>query len=349
MLACAYLEGTWSEVYPHVGENVQGLQRLFRQFSTPGGIPSHCSPDVPGSINEGGELGYVLLHAFGAVMDQPDLIALALVGDGEAETGPLEGSWKSIKFINPTRDGAVLPVLHLNGYKIAGPTVLGRETDENIQKLFEGHGYKVYFVEGDDPNLVHPAIARALEACVADIKEIQAAARHSSAPAASTPRWPMIVLRTPKGWTGPKKVDGIQVEGTWRSHQVPLSGVKEQPDHLKILEEWLRSYKPDELFDENGKLVGELQALAPTGDKRMSAQPVTNPGDKLFPFQLPDFSKFAVKVDAPASIRHPNTAPYGTFLRDVYKLNPHTFRLFCPVSFHTLSNNTYSTRIPYTH
>ncbi len=344
LLANTYLEGTYSEIYPAITADLPGLKKLFRQFSTPGGVPSHVGPSTPGSIHEGGELGYVLTHAFGAVFDNPELIALAVVGDGEAETGPLEGSWKGIHFLDASRDGAVLPVLHLNGYKISGPTVLGRESDENIQKLLEGHGYEVHFVEGDDPMPVHRKLAATLESCVARIKAIQADARAKKssdtrpAPApgpgpitpASIPRWPLIVMRTPKGWTGPKVVDGKPVEGTFRAHQVPLENVKTNPEHLQQLETWMRSYKPETLFDEGGHFVKDLAALAPAGDKRMSATPHANGGKLVKPLNLPAYEDYSVKVPTPGTVREESTRRLGVMLRDMYEKNPDNFRLFCP-------------------
>ena len=271
LVAQVYLEGTYSEIYPEIGQDADGMRRLFRQFSAPGGIPSHVSVTTPGSIHEGGELGYVLTHAFGAAFDNPDLIAIAVVGDGEAETGPLAASWKSISFLNPVHDGAVLPILHLNGYKIANPTVLGRSTDEEVRKYLEGQGYDVSFVCGDDPASVHQAFAATLDQSYAKIRAIQEDARANGV--SGRPRWPAIVLRTPKGWTGPHVVDGIPVEGTFRAHQVPLSGVRENPDHLRQLEEWIRSYHPERHFDASGRLVPELAALAPEGERRMGANP----------------------------------------------------------------------------
>ncbi len=267
VLANVYLEGTYSEIYPKVTQDTQGIQKLFRQFSTPYGVPSHVSPPTPGSIHEGGELGYVLTHAFGAAFDNPDLIVAAVVGDGEAETGPLEGSWKGISFLNPVRDGAVLPILHLNGYKIAGPTVLGRASDETIVSLFSGHGYHVRFVEGDEPAAVHQDLARTLDTCYEEIREIQRHAREGGF--MGRPHWPLIVLRTPKGWTGPKVVDGLPVEGTFRAHQVPLSNVAQNPEHLAMLERWMKSYEPEHLFDEGGRLIASIADLAPRGDRRM--------------------------------------------------------------------------------
>jgi xylulose-5-phosphate/fructose-6-phosphate phosphoketolase len=290
IVANVYLEGTYSEVYPAVSQDVDGLRRLVRQFSTPGGIPSHVSVPTPGSIHEGGELGYALVHAFGAAFDNPDLLAACVVGDGEAETGPLEGSWKGIGFLNPARDGAVLPILHLNGYKISGPTVLGRQPDAQVRELLHAHGYDVHEVSGDDPRRVHREFAATLDACYAQIRRIQADARGRDPKAVhDPPRWPAIVLRTPKGWTGPKMVDGQQTEGTFRSHQVPLPAVRDNPEHLAMLEQWLRSYHPQELFDEAGRLVPALAALAPKGDRRMGANPHANGGRLLVPLDLPDY------------------------------------------------------------
>ncbi len=330
VLANVYLEGTYSEVYPGIPESADGMHRLFRQFSTPGGVPSHVSPPTPGSIHEGGELGYVLTHAFGAVFDNPELIAVAVVGDGEAETGPLEGSWKGVSFLNPARDGAVLPVLHLNGYKISGPTVLARRTDEKVGALLAGHGYDVEFVEGDDPALVHRLFAAALDACWLKIRAIQADARARGAHAARMPRWPAIVLRTPKGWTGPKVVDGVQVEGTFRAHQVPLANVRENPAHLAQLEAWMKSYRPDQLFDASGRLVPELRALAPAGDKRMGSSPHANGGRLTVPLAMPDYAEYAVAVPRPGAIVHESTRQLGLMLRDIYRKNTHNFRLVCP-------------------
>jgi xylulose-5-phosphate/fructose-6-phosphate phosphoketolase len=329
-LANVYLEGTYSEIYPRVSQDVEGIRRLFRQFSTPGGVPSHVSVPTPGSIHEGGELGYVLAHAFGAAFDHPDLIVAAVVGDGEAETGPLEGSWKGIKFLNPVRDGAVLPILHLNGYKISGPTVLGREDDDDIERLLNGQGYEVFRVEGDDPVKVHRQFAETIDACYGRIRAIQAEARERGRPERT--RWPAIVLRTPKGWTGPKVVDGLQVEGTFRAHQVPLEHVRENPAHLRMLEEWMRSYRPEELFDGAGRLVPSLAALAPAGDRRMGATPYANGGRLLVDLQLPDFRDYAIAVDRPASEQRESTRQLGKFMRDIYARNtaPHNFRLFCP-------------------
>ena len=330
IVANVYLEGTYSEIYPEVSRDERGLRRLFRQFSTPGGIPSHVSVPTPGSIHEGGELGYVLVHAFGAVFDNPDLIALAVVGDGEAETGPLEGSWKSVQFLNPVRDGAVLPVLHLNGYKISGPTVLGRETDEIIGKLLEAHGYEVHFVEGDDPLPVHRLLAETLDECYARIRAIQADARRNGF--SRQPVWPAIVLRTPKGWTGPKVVDGVQIEGTFRAHQVPLANVRSNPEHLRLLEAWMRSYRPEELFDEGGRLQPDLAALAPDGDFRMGSSPHANGGRLTENLDLPPLRDYAVPAAAPAVERRESTRQLGRLIRDVFKrqANRKDFRLFCP-------------------
>ncbi|MDB4969028.1 MAG: phosphoketolase family protein [Myxococcales bacterium] len=330
VVANVYLEGTYSEIYPSIGGDVAGLRRLFRQFSTPNGIPSHVSPPTPGSIHEGGELGYVLSHAFGAAFDNPDLIVAAVIGDGEAETGPLEGSWKGVSFLNPARDGAVLPILHLNGYKISGPTVLGRATDEAIRGLLGGHGYEVHFVEGDEPLRVHAEFAATLERCYTDIRAIQTEARANGF--TRRPLWPAIVLRTPKGWTGPKVVDGQKIEGTFRAHQVPLSNVTTNPAHLQILESWMKSYRPEELFDERGGFVRPLAALAPAGDRRMGANPHANGGKRLVPLEIPDFTKYAVKVAEPATERAESTRALGVLLRDVFTANAaqKNFRLFCP-------------------
>jgi xylulose-5-phosphate/fructose-6-phosphate phosphoketolase len=330
VLANVYLEGTYSEVYPEVSRDAAGMRWLFRQFSTPGGVPSHVSVPTPGSIHEGGELGYVLAHAFGAAFDNPDLLVAAVVGDGEAETGPLEGSWKSISFLNPARDGAVLPILHLNGYKIANPTVLGRASDDDVRSILEGQGYAVHFVEGEDPTRVHQAFAATLDACHESIRAIQRAARENGV--SGRPRWPVIVLRTPKGWTGPDEVGGVPVEGTFRSHQVPLSNVRSDPEQLALLEEWMRSYHPEELFDEEGRLVAELAALAPQGDRRMGASPHANGGRVLIDLDLPDFGGYALEVEKPATERHESTRKLGALLRDTYSRNADSanFRLFCP-------------------
>ena len=329
LVAAGWLEGTYSETYPHVSRDAEGMQRLFRQFSSPGGIPSHVSVTTPGSIHEGGELGYVLVHAFGAVMDNPDLVALAVVGDGEAETGPLEGSWKGISFLNPARDGAVLPVLHLNGAKIAGPTVLARKPADEVRSLLEGHGYDVLEVSGDDLPGMHHRVAAAMASAYGKIRAIQQAARSGDWDGAR-PRWPMIVLRSPKGWTGPDDVDGVRVSGTWRAHQVPLSGVRDSPEHLAMLEAWLRSYRPEELFDESGAPVQAVLSVNPAGALRMSAIPHANGGVLTKDLTLPDFRDYALEVRRPADSRAESTRQLGALLRDVYRLNPDSFRLFCP-------------------
>ncbi|HTJ34350.1 MAG TPA: phosphoketolase family protein [Dactylosporangium sp.] len=329
LVAAGYLEGTYSEIYPAVSLDEPGMLRLFRQFSSPGGIPSHVSVTTPGSIHEGGELGYVLVHAFGSVMDNPDLISVAVVGDGEAETGPLEGSWKGISFLNPVHDGAVLPILHLNGAKIAGPTVLGRKDPAEVRSLLEGHGYEVLEVSGDDLPGMHHRFAATLADAWGRIREIQRSAREGEWDGAR-PRWPMIILRSPKGWTGPAEVDGVKVTGTWRSHQVPLSGVKENPEHLAILERWMRSYRPEELFDEQGAPVALVRELTPEGDLRMSASPHANGGLITRDLDLPDFRGYAVDVAAPGTQRAESTRRLGELLRDVYRDNPDRFRLFCP-------------------
>ena len=330
VLANVYLEGSYTEIYPDITEDDLGLLKFFRQFSTPGGVPSHVSVPTPGSIHEGGELGYVLTHAFGAAFDNPDLIVAAVVGDGEAETGPLEGSWKGISFLNPVRDGAVLPILHLNGYKISGPTVLGRASDQEIQNLLSGHGYEVFFVEGDDPAQVHPAFADTLDRCYSRIREIQANARQNGVK--TRPTWPLIVLRTPKGWTGPAVVDGVQVEGTFHAHQVPVDDVVKNPAHLKVLEDWLQSYKPQELFDENGRFKPDLAELAPKDDRRMGANPHANGGKLMVALDLPDYTDYAVPVESPATERQESTRQLGKMLRDIFKKNVkrQNFRLFCP-------------------
>jgi len=329
VLANVYLEGTYSEIYPAVTPDLAGMRTLFRQFSTPGGVPSHVSPPTPGSIHEGGELGYVLTHAFGAVFDNPALLAVAVVGDGEAETGPLEGSWKGISFLNPTRDGAVLPILHLNGYKISGPTVLGRADDDEVAALLRGHGYHPRFVAGDDPVEMHRAFAAALDTALDSIAEIQREAR-AAGQVSSRPRWPALVLRTPKGWTGPKTVDGVPVEGTFRAHQVPLAGVRSNPDHLAMLETWMRSYQPDRLFDAQGRLLEQLRALAPVGERRMGASPHANGGLISKPLERPDYAAYAIPVERPGAEQHESTRQLGLWLRDIYARNPRSFRLFCP-------------------
>jgi xylulose-5-phosphate/fructose-6-phosphate phosphoketolase len=323
VVANVYLEGTYSEIYPSIASDLAGMRSLFRQFSTPGGVPSHVGPATPGSIHEGGELGYVLTHAFGAVFDNPELLAIAVVGDGEAETSPLEGSWKGVSFLNPERDGAVLPILHLNGYKISGPTVLGRAPDEDIAKLLAGHGYAAHFVEGTDPRTVHRAFAAALDACLDDIARIQHEARAGGRPF-QRPRWPALVLRTPKGWTGPVEVDGIPIEGTFRAHQVPLGEVRTNPAHLAALEQWMKSYAPEKLFDESGHLVDHLRRLAPLGTRRMSANPHANGGQVSIALRQPDFSSYAVPVDQPGRQLHESTRQLGLMVRDLYKTNPHT-------------------------
>jgi xylulose-5-phosphate/fructose-6-phosphate phosphoketolase len=322
VVANAYLEGTYSELYSHVTQDEDGLRELFRQFSFPGGIPSHAAPETPGSIHEGGELGYSLAHAFGAAYDNPDLLVACVVGDGEAETGPLATSWHCNKFLNPRTDGAVLPILHLNGFKIANPTVLARIPEEELVSLLEGYGWRPLVVSGDEPEPVHQALAAALDEALEKIGAVKQTTQR--------PRWPLIVLRTPKGWTGPKEVDGLPVEGTWRSHQVPVLGVRENPDHLRILEEWLRSYRPEELFDDEGRLVRELADLPPRGDRRMSANPHANGGVLLRDLVLPDFRDYAVDVPKPGTTFSEATRVLGGFLRDVVARNPDTFRLFGP-------------------
>ncbi len=328
LVANTYLEGTYSEIYPHIGHDEEGLRRLFRQFSFPGGIPSHVAPETPGSIHEGGELGYALLHAYGAAFDNPGLLVCCVVGDGEAETGPLAASWHANKFLSPVRDGAVLPILHLNGYKIASPTVLARIPRAELVSLLEGYGHRPWFVEGSDPNEMHQLMAATLEEVVADISRIQADAREGGV--TERPRWPMIVLVTPKGWTGPKEVDGLPAEGSFRSHQVPLADLVGKPEHLGQLETWLRSYRPEELFDERGALQPELAALAPVGERRMGANPHANGGLLLRDLELPDFRAYAVEAPSPAATSSEATRVLGPFLRDVIALNPDNFRLFGP-------------------
>jgi xylulose-5-phosphate/fructose-6-phosphate phosphoketolase len=327
-VANAYLEGTYSEIYPHVGRDLDGLRELFRQFSFPGGIPSHVAPETPGSIHEGGELGYALSHAYGAAFDNPDLVVFCVVGDGEAETGPLATSWHSNKFLDAAQDGAVVPVLHLNGYKIANPTVPARIGDEELTSLLEGCGHRVYWVDGSDPEAMHQRMATVLDEVVAQIAEIQREAREQGR--GGRPRWPMIVLRTPKGWTGPKMVDGLPTEGTWRSHQVPLAEVRTNLEHLAQLESWLQSYRPEELFDEGGALLPELSELPPKAYRRMSANPHANGGLLLEDLSLPDFRDYAVSVARPGTSFSEPTRVLGAFLRDVIRRNPHTFRLFGP-------------------
>jgi xylulose-5-phosphate/fructose-6-phosphate phosphoketolase len=330
MVANTYLEGTYSEFFPNIERNVEGMRRLFKQFSFPGGIPSHAAPETPGSINEGGELGYSLLHAYGAVFDNPDLIACCVIGDGEAETGPLATSWHSNKFVNPVRDGAVIPILHLNGYKIAGPTVLARIPKDELSELLRGYGYRTYFVSGDQPEVMHQSMAEAFETVLTDIRAIQSEARSKGF--SKRPEWPMIVLETPKGWTGPKIVDGVQVEGTFRAHQVPVTDVRTKPEHLKILEQWMKSYKPEELFDENGTLERDLAELAPKGERRMGANPNANGGLLLKDLRLPDFRTYAVPVAQPGNAIAEATRVLGQMLRDVMKMNMESrnFRVFGP-------------------
>ena len=327
-VANAYLEGTYSEVYPHITEDEDGLRALFRQFSFPGGIPSHVAPETPGSIHEGGELGYALSHAYGAAFDNPDLLVCCIVGDGEAETGPLATSWHSNKFLDPVTDGAVLPILHLNGYKIANPTVLARIPEAELTSLLEGYGHKVYWVSGDDPAKMHQLMAETLDTVIAEITSIQKHARETGD--ATRPAWPMIVLKSLKGWTGPKFVDGLPTEGTWRSHQVPMAEVKTNPDHLALLETWLKSYHPDELFDENGTLVPELKALPPKSYRRMSANPHANGGLLLQDLVLPDFRNYAVEVARPGTTFAEATKVLGSYLRDVTRNNARRFRIFGP-------------------
>jgi xylulose-5-phosphate/fructose-6-phosphate phosphoketolase len=328
IVANTYLEGTYSEVYPHIGGDEEGLRRLFRQFSFPGGIPSHVAPETPGSIHEGGELGYALVHAHGAAFDNPDLIVCCVVGDGEAETGPLAASWHSNKFLNPIRDGAVLPVLHLNGYKIASPTVLARIPERELRSLLEGYGYAPRFVQGADPASMHQRMAGVLDEVVEEIAEIQRRARSQGE--LGRPRWPMIVLRTPKGWTGPKEVDGLPAEGSFRSHQVPLTDLDSKPEHLAALETWLRSYRPEELFDEHGALRPELAALAPVGERRMGANPHANGGLLLRELEMPDFRDYAVEVPRPGASMSEATRVLGGFLRDVIRRNGENFRMMGP-------------------
>ncbi|HEY2994885.1 MAG TPA: phosphoketolase family protein [Methylomirabilota bacterium] len=330
MVANAYLEGTYSEVYSDISRDEAGMRRLFKQFSFPGGIPSHHAPETPGSMHEGGELGYALSHAYGAVFDNPELVVACVVGDGEAETGPLATSWHSTRFVNPARDGAVLPILHLNGYKIAGPTVLARMPHDELEALFRGYGHTPYFVEGDEPATVHRALAAALDAALDAIREAQQRARTRGFTWRDRPRWPVIVLRTPKGWTGPRKVDGKPVEGTWRSHQVPLAQLFEKPEHLKMLEDWMKSYRPHELFDDSGRLRPELAALAPAGERRMSANPHTNGGLLLRDLRLPDFRAYEVKIERRGAVTASTTQVQGRFIRDVMKANADNFRVFSP-------------------
>src|SRR5215204_3537773 len=328
VLGPAYLEGTYSEIYPDKSEDAEGMQKFFKQFSFPGHIGSHVTPETPGSIHEGGELGYSLSHAYGMAFDNPDLIVACVVGDGEAETGPLATAWHSNKFLNPIRDGAVLPILNLNGYKIANPTFLARISHEELESLFVGYGYTPYFVEGSDPASMHEKMAATLDQAVAAIRSVQRAARESNTPV--RPRWPVIILRSPKGWTGPQEINGHKVEGSWRSHQVPFSDVRDNPENLARLERWLRSYRPEELFDASGRLLPELKALAPKGSRRMSASPHANGGLLRKPLDLPDFREYAVPVPARGTVQHENTKPLGEFLRDVVRRNMTNFRVFGP-------------------
>jgi xylulose-5-phosphate/fructose-6-phosphate phosphoketolase len=328
VLSNAYLEGTYSEIYPDKSEDLAGMQRFFKQFSFPGGIGSHATPETPGSIHEGGELGYCISHAYGTVYDNPDLITLVMVGDGEAETGPLATSWHSNKFLNPITDGAVLPVLHLNGYKINNPTLLARISHDELEALFVGYGYTPYFVEGSDPRSMHQSMAATMEQCVLEIRNIQEEARRTGK--AVRPRWPMIILRSPKGWTAPREVDGHYLEGFWRAHQIPLGDIATNPAHLKVLETWLRSYKPEELFDQEGRLLPELKALAPKGHRRMSANPIANGGLLRRPLVMPDFRNFAVEVASPGATLGGGIATLGNFLREVMRSNMQNFRVFGP-------------------
>ena len=328
VVANTYLEGTYSKIYPDISQDEKGLQKLFKQFSFPGGIPSHAAPETPGSIHEGGELGYVVSHAYGAVFDNPELIACCVVGDGEAETGPLATAWHSNKFLDPKRDGAVLPILHLNGYKIANPTVLARISHDELEKLFIGYGYEPYFVEGDEPEMMHQKMAETMDTIIAKIKTIWHEARTNGD--TTRPRWPLIILRSPKGWTGPKEVDGLKTEGTWRAHQVPLSEMASKPEHIAILENWMQSYKPKELFDKHGSLISELASLAPKGEKRMGANPHTNGGALLKDLTLPNFQNYAIDVNKPGLAIAESTRVLGTYLRDVMRHNMQNFRVFGP-------------------
>ncbi len=330
LVANTYLEGTYSEFYPNISQDTEGMGKLFKQFSFPGGIPSHVAPETPGSIHEGGELGYALSHAYGAAFDNPDLIVACVVGDGEAETGPLATSWHSNKFLNPVNDGAVLPILHLNGYKIANPTILARLSHAELNSLFVGYGYHPYFVEGSDPEIIHQLMAATLDTAIREIKEIQEDARQNGVK--ERPRWPMIILRTPKGWTGPEQVDGKKTEDYWRSHQVPFSEMATKPEHVTLLENWMKSYKPEELFDENGKLIPELAELAPLGQRRMGDNPHANGGILLRDLKMPDFYNYAVEVNKPGTVEVEATRVMGKFLRDVMKLNTQAgnFRIFGP-------------------
>jgi xylulose-5-phosphate/fructose-6-phosphate phosphoketolase len=334
LVANTYLEGSYSEIYPNISQDEDGLKKLFTQFSFPGGISSHVAPTTPGSIHEGGELGYSLSHAFGAAFDNPGLIVACIVGDGEAETGPLATAWQSNKFLNPVRDGAVLPILHLNGFKISNPTILARIEPEELNHFFRGCGWTPYFVEGDAPAAMHDLMATVLERAIAQIKQIQADARSGGLMA--RPRWPMIVLRSPKGWTGPVEVDGLQIEGTFRAHQVPLLVDAGHPDHVALLEAWMKSYKPEELFDKGGRFNADLAQLAPEGNRRMGANPHANGGILLRDLHMPDFRRHAVTVPAPGAVAAQDTLVLGDFFRDIVALNPDNFRIFGPDE--TLSN-----------
>ena len=329
-LSNSYLEGVYSEVYPDKSQDAAGMQRFFKQFSFPGGIGSHCTPETPGSIHEGGELGYSLSHGFGAAFDNPDLIVTVVVGDGESETGPLATSWHGNKFLNPVRDGAVLPILHLNGYKIANPTILARIPPEELEMLFKGLGYTPYVVEGDDPAVMHQKMAAVMEHCVLEIRAIQAAARANPDATPVRPIWPMIILRTPKGWGCPKELDGHKLEGSWRAHQIPITDPVTNPAHLKLVEQWMRSYRPEELFDEAGALVPELKEMAPTGTSRISGNPHANGGLLRKPLEMPDFRDYAVKVERPGQIEVSSTATLAVMLRDVMRRNMTSFRVFGP-------------------
>lgn len=330
LVANTYLEGTYSEFYPHISQDADGMKKLFKQFSFPGGVPSHVAPETPGSIHEGGELGYAVSHAYGAAFDNPDLLVACVVGDGEAETGPLATAWHSNKFLNPVRDGAVLPILHLNGYKISNPSVLARISHEELESLFTGYGYRPYFVEGSDPEPMHQLMAKTLDTVIGEIRKIQKDARGNGV--VMRPRWPMIILRTPKGWTGPKEVNGLKTEGSWRSHQVPFSEMATKPDHVTLLEKWMKSYKPEKLFDGNGRLISGLAELAPKGGRRMGANPHTNGGIILKGLKMPDFREYAVQVTKPGQVYHEPTRVLGKFLRDIMKLNldERNFRVFGP-------------------
>jgi len=328
MNANSYLEGTYSQVHREVTQDLVGMRMLFREFSTPGGVGSHCGPHVPNSLHEGGELGYSLLHAYGAAFDNPGLIVVCVIGDGEAETGPLEGSWKGNKFLNPVRDGAVLPILHLNGYKISGPTVEARTDDQELQELYSGRGYKPYLVEGDEPAAMHQKFASVLDQCYSEIRAIQDETRKNGF--TRMPKWPVIILRTPKGWTGPKEVDGLPIEGTFRAHQVPLADVRSDPKQLRMLEEWMKGYQPEETFDVHGKLAAELSALSPEAERRMGANPHVNGGRLLKTLALPNFTDYALEVPQPGQAVAEAPRKLGEFLRDVLRLNPENFRIFCP-------------------